>query len=106
MSGRRNRREAETDGTGMRGDERSHARLLRELSTQGGREGGALARLEGRHRTIGGNALRAAVLGANDGIVSNLSLVRGCRRCLALEPLDPSDRHRWPARGLGLDGDG
>jgi len=61
----------------MRGDERSHARLLRELSTQGGREGGALARLEGRHRTIGGNALRAAVLGANDGLVSNLSLVRG-----------------------------
>jgi vacuolar iron transporter family protein len=67
----------ETDGTGMRGDERSHARLLRELSGQGGLEGGALARLEGRHRTVGGNALRAAVLGANDGLVSNLSLVMG-----------------------------
>jgi vacuolar iron transporter family protein len=35
-----------------------------------------LAQLEGRHRT-GGNALRAAVLGANDGLVSNLSLVMG-----------------------------
>jgi VIT1/CCC1 family predicted Fe2+/Mn2+ transporter len=35
------------------------------------------ARLEGRHRTVGGNALRAAVLGANDGLVSNLSLVMG-----------------------------
>ncbi len=69
--------QGETDGTGMRGDERSHARLLRELSTQGGLEGGALARLEGRHRTVGGNALRAAVLGANDGLVSNLSLVMG-----------------------------
>jgi VIT1/CCC1 family predicted Fe2+/Mn2+ transporter len=69
--------QAEADGTGMRGDERSHARLLRELSTQGGLEGGALARLEGRHRTVGGNALRAAVLGANDGLVSNLSLVMG-----------------------------
>src|SRR5207248_2865399 len=34
-------------------------------------------RLEGRHRAIGGNALRAAVLGANDGLVSNLSLVMG-----------------------------
>jgi VIT1/CCC1 family predicted Fe2+/Mn2+ transporter len=36
-----------------------------------------LADLEGRHRTSGGNALRAAVLGANDGLVSNLSLVMG-----------------------------
>ncbi|HEX9523317.1 MAG TPA: VIT1/CCC1 transporter family protein, partial [Reyranella sp.] len=32
--------------------------------------------LEGRHRG-GGNTLRAAVLGANDGLVSNLSLVMG-----------------------------
>ena len=39
--------------------------------------GGALAQLEGRHRSAGGNALRAAVLGANDGLVSNLSLVMG-----------------------------
>jgi len=30
-----------------------------------------------RHRAIGGNALRAAVLGANDGLVSNFSLVMG-----------------------------
>ena len=29
------------------------------------------------HAPIGGNALRAAVLGANDGLVSNLSLVMG-----------------------------
>jgi VIT1/CCC1 family predicted Fe2+/Mn2+ transporter len=42
----------------------------------GGASGSALARLEGRHRS-GGNALRAAVLGANDGLVSNLSLVMG-----------------------------
>jgi VIT1/CCC1 family predicted Fe2+/Mn2+ transporter len=40
-------------------------------------EGGALAQLEGRHRAGGGNALRAAVLGANDGLVSNLSLIMG-----------------------------
>jgi VIT1/CCC1 family predicted Fe2+/Mn2+ transporter len=37
----------------------------------------ALGRLDGRHRVDGGNALRAAVLGANDGLVSNLSLVMG-----------------------------
>ncbi|HET8953454.1 MAG TPA: VIT1/CCC1 transporter family protein [Solirubrobacteraceae bacterium] len=30
-----------------------------------------------RHAPIGGNALRAAVLGANDGLVSNLSLIMG-----------------------------
>src|SRR5262249_8289587 len=35
------------------------------------------ANIEGRHRTVGGNALRAAVLGANDGLTSNLSLVMG-----------------------------
>ncbi len=46
-------------------------------SLGGGMEGSALAALEGRHRSTGGNALRAAVLGANDGLVSNLSLVMG-----------------------------
>jgi VIT1/CCC1 family predicted Fe2+/Mn2+ transporter len=35
------------------------------------------ARLEGRHRSTAGNALRAAVLGANDGLLSNLSLIMG-----------------------------
>lgn len=27
------------------------------------------------HRSVGGNALRAAVLGGNDGLVSNFSMV-------------------------------
>jgi len=60
-------------------DERSHARLLAHIrtTTTGGMAGEALARMEGRHRSAGGNALRAAVLGANDGLVSNLSLVMG-----------------------------
>lgn len=63
----------------MQAQERSHARLLRQISrtTSGGMEGAALAQIEGRHRSAGGNALRAAVLGANDGLVSNLSLVMG-----------------------------
>jgi vacuolar iron transporter family protein len=39
--------------------------------------GGVLARIQGRHRGDSGNAIRAAVLGANDGLVSNLSLVMG-----------------------------
>lgn len=69
----------ETAGTGMADDERSHNRLLAVISEAPGRgaEGSVLARLEGRHRATSGNALRAAVLGANDGLVSNLSLVMG-----------------------------
>lgn len=61
------------------GEERSHAILISQISSgiSGGVPGGTLAKLEGRHRTSGGNALRAAVLGANDGLVSNLSLVMG-----------------------------
>lgn len=38
---------------------------------------GRARRFQGRHRAADGNALRAAVLGANDGLVSNLSLVMG-----------------------------
>ena len=60
------------------GDESAHARVLQALAPTGrGAAGEELARLEGRHRAAGGNALRAAVLGANDGLVSNLSLVMG-----------------------------
>lgn len=59
--------------------ERFHARILRAIAgaSRAGMEGSTLAQLEGRHRAVGGNALRAAVLGANDGLVSNLSLVMG-----------------------------
>ena len=58
--------------------ERSHARILEAIAggKQGGLPGSTLGRIEGRHRS-GGNALRAAVLGANDGLVSNLSLITG-----------------------------
>ena len=58
--------------------ERSHNRVVEAMASAmpGGASGSSLARLEGRHRS-GGNALRAAVLGANDGLVSNLSLVMG-----------------------------
>jgi len=62
---------------GMDADERGHATLLQAIAGNAGIEGPMLARIEGRHRSTGGNALRAAVLGANDGLVSNLSLVTG-----------------------------
>lgn len=68
----------EAEGTSLRSDERSHAVVLDALRKDAaGVKGGVLARLEGRHRAVGGNALRAAVLGANDGLVSNTSLVMG-----------------------------
>lgn len=77
-SGARYDTQPEVSNTGMPAEERSHARLFTMLSHQGtGLEGSAVARLEGRHRSTGGNALRAGVLGANDGLVSVLSLVMG-----------------------------
>ncbi len=63
---------------GMPGDERSHARVFGYLArVTPGLEGSAIARFEGRHRAAGGNALRAGVLGANDGLLSLFSLVMG-----------------------------
>jgi vacuolar iron transporter family protein len=72
-------RQTETQGTAMGAQERWHARALGQLvrTQPRGLTGSFLSRLEGRHRAVGGNALRAAVLGANDGLCSNLSLVMG-----------------------------
>ncbi|MEI6750075.1 MAG: VIT1/CCC1 transporter family protein, partial [Bacteroidota bacterium] len=67
------------EALGMAASERGHAILLSQIKTTtiGGIEGGLLARLEGRHRSAGGNALRAAVLGASDGLLSNFNLIMG-----------------------------
>jgi VIT1/CCC1 family predicted Fe2+/Mn2+ transporter len=72
-------RQPEAVAGGLPKAERSHARIIAALADGNPAvvSGGMLARLEGRHRGLGGNALRAAVLGANDGLVSNLSLVMG-----------------------------
>ncbi len=68
----------EARAEGLAADERSHALLMREAAGKpGALSGSSIATLEGRHRGGSGNALRAAVLGANDGLVSNLSLVMG-----------------------------
>lgn len=71
-------RQPEAIAGGLPSAERSHNRVVQALASSfpGGAAGGTLARVEGRHRA-GGNALRAAVLGANDGLVSNFSLVMG-----------------------------
>src|SRR3989449_6723389 len=72
-------KQPETATTRMSAQERWHAKVLKQLvaTQRRGLEGSFLGRLEGRHRSVGGNALRAAVLGANDGLCSNLSLVMG-----------------------------
>jgi vacuolar iron transporter family protein len=71
-------RQPEAVAGGLPAAERSHNRVVEAMAAAmpAGATGSSLARLEGRHRG-GGNALRAAVLGANDGLVSNLSLVMG-----------------------------
>jgi VIT1/CCC1 family predicted Fe2+/Mn2+ transporter len=71
-------RQPEVEASEFAQDEKSHARMLALAASGGsGMSGGIVAQLEGRHRGGGGNALRAAVLGANDGLVSVLSLTMG-----------------------------
>jgi vacuolar iron transporter family protein len=60
------------------GTETSHVKILRSILEKEQKvTGQQLSRFETRHRSIGGNAIRAAVLGGNDGLVSNFSLVMG-----------------------------
>jgi VIT1/CCC1 family predicted Fe2+/Mn2+ transporter len=60
---------------GMADEETAHGRALALASTDNVGEGLALA--DARHRTSAGGSLRAAVFGANDGLVSNLALIMG-----------------------------
>jgi VIT1/CCC1 family predicted Fe2+/Mn2+ transporter len=55
----------------------AHVVILKNIIEKNNIEGTNLAQFEKRHRSVGGNALRAAVLGGNDGLVSNFSLVMG-----------------------------
>jgi VIT1/CCC1 family predicted Fe2+/Mn2+ transporter len=67
-----------SEAEGMEGQERAHALILEQLSqTQDQSHGNHIGHIEGRHRTPGGNALRAAVMGASDGLLSNFNLTMG-----------------------------
>ena len=56
----------------------AHVKILENILQNNPKIGGnALSRFEKRHRSVGGNALRAAVLGGNDGLISNFSLIMG-----------------------------
>ncbi|MFZ4522239.1 MAG: VIT1/CCC1 transporter family protein [Bacteroidales bacterium] len=60
------------------GHETNHVQILRAiLDNEEKVTGKQLSKFESRHRSVGGNAVRAAVLGGNDGLVSNFSLVMG-----------------------------
>ena len=66
----------QADAAHLSADERGHAAVVQAAAGAGkGISGEAIARAEPWHRRGGGNELRAAVLGANDGLVSNLALV-------------------------------
>lgn len=69
------------DAATLSGDERGHASVVSALSGNAVRPGpdiGAdIVRAEPWHRGASGNDLRAAVLGANDGLVSNFCLITG-----------------------------
>lgn len=66
-------------GEKLSGFEHNHLKIIEAVNNNSALNvsGGFLSKFESRHKSVGGNALRAAVLGANDGLVSNMSLVMG-----------------------------
>ena len=62
----------------MTGSETNHVQILFSILENDKNISGAQhAKFEKRHRSVGGNAIRASVLGGNDGLISNFSLVMG-----------------------------
>jgi VIT1/CCC1 family predicted Fe2+/Mn2+ transporter len=66
-------------GEKLTGFEHNHLNIIEAVNNNEALNvsGGLLSKFESRHKSVGGNALRAAVLGSNDGLVSNMSLVMG-----------------------------
>lgn len=66
-------------GEKITGLENVHLNIIQNLTKKDNLsvEGETLSKFEGKHKNVGGNELRAAVLGSNDGLVSNMSLVMG-----------------------------
>lgn len=65
-------------GMPITGTETNHVTILRWiLDREADMSSEHIAKFEKQHRSVGGNAIRAAVLGGNDGLVSNFSLVMG-----------------------------
>lgn len=75
----RNKYANQRDAQVLSNEERSHAAVVQAVAGRAGDTVGAqIARAESWHRGVSsGNNLRAAVLGANDGLVSNFCLIMG-----------------------------
>lgn len=77
----RNKYANQSDAHAISAEERGHAAVIQAVAANSGRgratAGAEIARAEPWHRAASGNNLRAAVLGANDGLVSNFCLVMG-----------------------------
>jgi VIT1/CCC1 family predicted Fe2+/Mn2+ transporter len=69
----------QASGEKITGLENVHLNIIQNLSQHSNINVGGtlLSKFEGKHKGVGGNELRAAVLGSNDGLVSNMSLVMG-----------------------------
>jgi VIT1/CCC1 family predicted Fe2+/Mn2+ transporter/rubrerythrin len=62
----------------LTGSETNHVKILWSIiDNEKTISGPQHAKFEKKHRTVGGNAIRAAVLGGNDGLLSVFSLVMG-----------------------------
>jgi hypothetical protein len=117
----RNKYASQRDAQAISAEERGHAAVVQAVANSGSGTptvGADIARAEPWHRAASsGNDLRAAVLGANDGLVSNFCLVMGVVASLALvfgsttsvpsvEPLpsppqDPAPERQRPAACSG-----
>jgi VIT1/CCC1 family predicted Fe2+/Mn2+ transporter len=76
----RNKYSAQSEARALSADERGHAAVVQAVADASGKQGvtgSDIARAERWHRAASGNNLRAAVLGANDGLVSNFCLIMG-----------------------------
>jgi VIT1/CCC1 family predicted Fe2+/Mn2+ transporter len=76
----RNKYASQPDAHAISAEERGHAAVVREMAGGPRRArvtGADIAQAEPWHRGASGNNLRAAVLGASDGLVSNFCLVMG-----------------------------
>jgi VIT1/CCC1 family predicted Fe2+/Mn2+ transporter len=75
----RNKYAGQRDAHALSADERGHAAVVQAVAATSGKPvtGADIAEAEPWHRGASGNNLRAAVLGANDGLVSNFCLVMG-----------------------------
>src|SRR5258708_20093577 len=73
----------QTDAHAISAEERGHAAVIQAVAAnaaRGGSAGADIARAEPRHRGASGNNLRAAGLGANDGLGSHFCLGLGVAR--------------------------